>query len=150
MEKAIAKLTKENHLNTLIDGLPLLTTIYGINCLMAHYLIEGIDIGSFSLGLGVLLVSFISALFVYDKYHHVLLYRDHMLIYFQPLGHARKIDYHDIHEVITVEEDVQFSSILIKMKDKSDFAVHFIDHPQAAKKFLDEIKKNKLREDIAA
>lgn len=139
MEKALAKLTKENHLNTLLDGLPLLTTLYGINCLMAHYFIEGINIQAFSLSLGCMLIVFVSGLFVYDKYHHVLLYDQYLLIYFQPLGYAKKIPYSQISKVLTAEEDVQFSSVQIKLKSNKDISLHFVDHPKHAKKFIDEM-----------
>ena len=103
MEKALGKITRENHLNSLLGGLPLLTTLYGINCILMYHFMEGIDISNFSLSLGVMLVSFVSALFIYDKYHHVLLYKDYILIYFQPLAMAKKIHYTQIQDIITPE-----------------------------------------------
>ena len=149
MEKAVAKLTKENHLNTLLDGLPLLTTLDGVNCLMAHYFIEGINIQAFALSLGGMLIAFVCGLFVYDKYHHVLLYDQYMLIYFQPFGYAKKIPYQKIHKVITVEEEVHFSSLLIKLKDEKELSLHFVDHPTHAKKFIDElVGMNRLTEEL--
>ncbi|MAZ47960.1 MAG: hypothetical protein CME65_05315 [Halobacteriovoraceae bacterium] len=149
MEKPLAKLTKENHLNNLLDGLPLLTTLYGVNCLMAHYFIEGINIQMFALSLGFMLIAFVCGLFVYDKYHHVLLYDQYMLIYFQPLGFAKKIPYSNISKVLTVSEETQFSSLLIKLKSKRSISVHFVDHPTHAKKFIDEmVGINRLTEDV--
>tara|TARA_Y100000031_G_C7875754_1_gene228417 strand:- start:23 stop:505 length:483 start_codon:yes stop_codon:yes gene_type:complete len=149
MDRAVAKLTKENHLNSLLDGLPLLTTLYGVNCLMAHYFIEGINIQNFAFSLGAMLIVFVSGLFVYDKYHHILLYDQYMLIYFQPLGYAKKIPYSRISKVITIEEEAHFSSLMIKLQDEKQISLHFVDHPTHAKKFIDElVGMNRLTEDL--
>ena len=72
-----------------------------------------------------------------------------MLIYFQPLGIAKKIPYSNISKVLTVSEEVQFSSLLIKLKSKRSLSVHFVDHPTHAKKFIDEmVGINRLTEDV--
>jgi hypothetical protein len=141
MDTAVAKLTKENHLNRLIEGLPLLTTLYGVNCLVMYYLMEGVDISSFALSLAFMLTSFIISLFIYDKYHHILLYENYFLIYFQPLQLARKIKYTDIEQIITVDEDIEFSSMRIKLKNKQTISLHFIDYPLQVKQVMTEMMR---------
>lgn len=136
MNRAIAKLTRENHLSNLISGLPLLTALYGLNCILMYNFIEGLNVGSFALYLGAMLITFVVGLFIYDKYHHVLLYNDHLLIYFQPLQLARKVEYKNIQEIITPEHECEFSSMLIKLKNDQVISLHFIDYPQEVKKVI--------------
>lgn len=135
----IAKLGRENHLNTLIGRLPVLTTIYGIQCLMVYHMATEIDIGDFALYMGASLILLVTGLFIHDKYHHVLLYKDHILVYFAPLNTHKKIMYQDIAEIIVPEKECEFSSILIRLKSDESLSLHFVDYPVQVKQVITEI-----------
>lgn len=140
MEKlAVARLGRENHLNNLIARLPVLTTIYGVQCLMVYHMALDVNIGDFALYMGISLIMLVGALFIHDKYHHVLLYKDHILVYFQPLNTYKKIKYEDIKEVIAPEKECDFASILIKLKNGEHIAFHFVDFPVQVKQVIEEI-----------
>jgi hypothetical protein len=141
--KALARLGRENHLNNLISRLPVLTTIYGLQCLMVYHMALDVNIGDFSLYMGLALIALVGSLFVHDKYHHVLLYNDHIVVYFQPLNTYKKINYSDIKDIIVPEKECDFSSILLKMNDGEHMAFHFVDYPQQVKQVIEEIMKNK-------
>lgn len=136
----MARLGRDNHLDNLLSRLPLLTTIYGIQCIMVANLAKNIDIGSFALYMGLSLICFITALYIHDKHHHVLLFSDHILIYFEPLKMSKKIMYDDIDDVLVPEDEVPFSSIIIKLKNDEHISLHFVDYPVQVKKVIYDIK----------
>ena len=68
MEKALAKLTRENHFNNLIDNLPLFTIMYAAQCALAHYVFyEIVNPGHFAMILGVTLILIMSGVYIYDR-----------------------------------------------------------------------------------
>ena len=141
MEKVIAKLGKENHLNSLMNRLPFLTLIYALQCLLVYHMAKEINLGDFALYMGLSLIFLICSLFIYDKYHHILLYKDHLLVYFEPLNHHRKIYCSEIKEIITPKQECDFSSIMLILKDEKSSAVslHFIDYPLQVKKVMEQL-----------
>ncbi len=138
--KALARLGRENHLKMLLGRLPLITIIYGIQCyalLNWQELPQAKDLCTF---LGLFLVSLVSLLYVHDKYHHVLLYDDHMLLLFEPFNTMKKITYNDIKEIHIPRNECDFSSILLELKDKSKQTIHFVDNPLQVKKFINQLQ----------
>lgn len=153
MERAVARLGRDNHINLLISRLPILTTIYGFQCFIVYQIVEGVNIGDFAMYMGLALVSLVSSLFVYDRYHHVLLYQDHLLLYFEPLRMTQKINYCDIKEIIAPHEECDFASIMIRLRNDEVVSIYFVDFPVQVKQVIDEliaISKSKMSEKMAA
>ncbi len=144
MEKAIARLGRQNHMNNLISKLPLLTVVYGLQCFMITKLELGINLGEFAFLMAMTLILFVGGLFVYDNYQHVLLYSDHILIYFEPLNTAQRIKYQDIAEIITPTDECDFSSIVFKLTSGKQVVIHFVDYPLQVKHVINEIKNGNL------
>ena len=140
MEKQpVARLGRENHLNNLISRLPVLTTIYGIQCLMVYHMALDVNIGDFSVYMAVSLIMLVGALFIHDKYHHVLLYSDHILVYFAPLNTFKKIKYENIKEIVVPERECDFSSILLRLNNNQHVVFHFVDYPLQVKEVIQQI-----------
>ncbi len=138
--KPIARIGRDNHLDNLVARLPVLSFLYGLQCLFIYYMIKEIDIGNFALYLAISLIAFVLSMFVYDKYNHVILYSDHILLYFEPLNIKKEIPYEDIKDIITPKEEMPFSSIFIKLKNDEYISLHFIDYPLQVKKVIFELK----------
>jgi len=143
MKKALAKVGRDNHLDHIINVLPLITVVYAIQCYIMARISPAAENGDFALYLAFALISFISALFYYDKNHHVIFYDDHMHVNFSLLGTNRIIYYKDIKEIIAPEEECKFSSIMIKTREQGNHVLHFVDYPVTVKTLiLDQKAKN--------
>ncbi len=142
-QTAIARIGREKHLEMLIGRLPLITVIYGVQCyilLQMENIQHAKDLSSI---IGIFLVTLIVGLFIHDKYHQVLLYNDHLVVFFGPFNHIKKINYSDIITIEAPENECDFSSILLKLENNTQQAIHFVDYPLQVKSFIEELKKKK-------
>ena len=141
MNKPIAKITKENHLNNLISNLPLFTIVYGIQCALAHFFFRDIvDPGNFAMILGGTIVGLISMLYAYDRYHHIIIYQDKVQIYFELFNLSQTISFEHIEEIIAPREECDFASLTLVLSDKQRIDLHFVDYPVQVKQVLLTIK----------
>lgn len=137
MENAIARLTKENHFNNLIGNLPLFTILYGVQCALAHFVFSDIvNPGHFALALGASLIFLMSFIYIYDRFHHVIIYKNRLHIYFEPLKTSKDIMFEDIQEIYAPEQECEFASLRIQLKNKQVVDLHFIDYPLQVKQIL--------------
>jgi len=149
MNGILAKIGRENHLNHLIAVMPLITMVFGAQCYIMWKFSPGINIGDYAISMGLVLSFFIGMMVYYDNNHHILIYKDHLHIYFGLFGINHKIEFSNIQEIISPEEDVKFSSIIIKTKDKSNHVFYFVDYPLHVKLLIEEqIKQNKLSDEV--
>lgn len=150
MNKPIARITKENHLNNLIANLPLFTIIYGVQCALAHFFFRDIvDPGNFAMILGGTIVGMISLLYVYDRHHHIIIYKDSLQIYFEIFGISQKIPFDQIVDIKVPNEECDFASLTLVLKDKSQIDFHFIDYPVQVKQVILSIQGEKDLEQAA-
>lgn len=140
MSDAIAKVGRTNHLNSLLAKLPLLTFLYGMQCYLIHEFSPEVEIGNYALWLGIGLISLVSLLYAYDRYHHVLIYKDKLVLHFELLGLSKEVHYDQIDQIITPEEECDYASILLKLKDEKTIVLHFVDYPLQVKKVIEENK----------
>jgi len=160
MENAIAKLTRENHFNNLINNLPLFTILYATQCALAHYVFYDIvNPGSFAVALGTCLIFLVSSIYVYDKYHHVIIYKNRFHVYFEIFGISKTIMFDDIEDIVGPSEECEFSSLRLVLKNDLVYDLHFIDYPMQVRKILlthlqnhkmDQEKMNHNINDLAA
>lgn len=143
METPIAKIGRDNHLNNLMGKLPLITAIFGLQCFFLMQVQSEINIGEFSFIMGSFLVALICSLFIHDKYHHVLIYKNHLTIYFAPLNLKREISMDEIKEIFAPKEECDFASISIELKSKEIISFHFVDYPLQVKSVIEDLKKGK-------
>ena len=144
MKKPIAKITKENHLNNLINNLPLFTIIYGFQCLLAHFFFrEIVNVGDFSAILGGSIIGLITLLYAYDKYHHIVLFEDSIQVYTEVLGHRKTILFDQIQEIIVPRDECDFASLTLQLKDESKIDFLFVDYPLQVKKVILNLKNQK-------
>jgi hypothetical protein len=136
MDKPIARIGRQNFIDNLITRLPVICTLYVIQCLFVYHFAKEINIGDFALWMGLGLVTFISTMMCFEKFHQVLLYRDHLKINFSLIGLTKKIPYTAIKEIIVPEEEFKFSTITLKLVDDSEVYILFADYPLRSKKFL--------------
>lgn len=137
MNKILAKIERQNHLNHLISVMPLITTVFGIQCFIMWKFSTEIDIGNYAITMGLFLSTFIGMMVYYDNNHHVVLYKDHLHIQFGLTGTNKKIPLMDITEIITAEDETKFSSMIIRTKDKGNHVLYFIDFPLQVKLLID-------------
>lgn len=138
MNGILAKIGRENHLNHLITVMPLITMVFGAQCYIMWKYSPEINIGDYALSMGLVLSSFIGMMVYYDNNHHILIYKDHLHIYFGLFGINKKIEFNNIQEIIAPEDDVKFSSMVIKTKDKSNHVFYFVDYPLHVKMLIEE------------
>lgn len=151
MTKPIARITKENHLNNLISNLPLFTIIYGIQCALAHFFFRDIvDPGNFAMVLGGTIVGLIGLLYTYDKYHHILIYKDKLQVYFEPFKMSQIITFDQIADIQVPESECEFASMTLILKNNERIDFHFIDYPVQVKQVLLTIQKENLEVNQAA
>lgn len=137
MEQAIAKLTRENHFQNLINNLPLFTILYGTQCALAYFVFyEIVDPGVFALALAGCLITLISSLYIYDSYHHIIIYKNRLHIYFELFGLSKTIMYEDILDILAPEQECEFSSIRLVLSEDRVYDIHFIDYPMQVRKIL--------------
>ncbi len=152
MKEAIAKIGRENHQKHLTSVMPLIVAVFGVQCFIMFKMGTGIEAGDYALGLGIGLASFISLLFVYDNYHHAIIYKDHLHIYFPLTMTNKTIEYSNIERIITAkEEDCSFSNMVIKTKDKKTHVLFFVDHPTHVKELIEsQFTDENYEQDMAA
>lgn len=140
MEIAIARIGRDNHLNNLIAKLPLITTIFALQCFFLMQVEGGeIDVGYFASLMGCFLILLVSTLFVYDKYHHVIIYKSQIVVYFAPLNAHRVIELKDIKSVVAPQKECDFSSISIQLKTGEIISFHFVDYPVQVKTIIEDL-----------
>lgn len=149
-KRALAKLEHNNHLAHLTRVLPLIVMVFAIQCYVLSQMNPTASIGNYALFLGFTLATLIGSMVYYDTYHLTLLFEDHLYIEFKLTGTKRVIFYHEIKEIITAKDEVSFSSILLRLNDNSKVILHFVDHPRAIKKFIEELKTQEQSDDLAA
>lgn len=150
MEKPIAKITKENHFNNLVNNLPLFTCIFAIQCTMAHFVFaEIIDPGSFAIILSSTLITLFSFIYAYDRHHHILIYKDKIRVHFKLTGSEKIIPFATIKKVLAPEEECEFASLSLVLKNDEMVDFHFIDYPVQVKKIiLKYIAENQLQNEF--
>lgn len=145
MNKPLAKIGRQNHLNHLVAIMPLLTIVYCVQCFIMHKFAPQMDIGEYAINLGVLLSAFIGMMVYYDNNHNVLIYKDHLHIHFGILGTDIKVNLQDIEEIIAPEKEMPFSSLMIKTKDKKRYMFYFVDFPLQVKTIIESQKDDKVQ-----
>lgn len=137
MERPIAKITKENHFNNLVNNLPLFTSIFAIQCAMAHFVFsEIIDPGSFAIILGTTLITLFSFIYAYDRHHHIFIYKDKIHVHFNLIGSEKVIPFATIKKVLAPEQECEFASLSLVLKNDEVVDFHFIDYPVQVKKII--------------
>ena len=144
MKSPLARIGRDNHLDHIVNVLPLITVVYGIQCYIMSRISPQIEIGDFAIYLAFALISFISGLFYYDKNHHVIFYDDHLHISFNLFGTNKVIFYKDIQDVIAPEEECKFSSLMLKTREQGNHVLHFVDYPLTVKNLILEQKAKNI------
>lgn len=138
MEKAIARISRENHLSHLTRTLPFITVVFVIQCLLIRHFSPTINLGDYALYLAMGLVFFVVSLVYYDNNHHVIIYPDHLLIYFSLLGVNRKVYFSDIASIEGPKEECHFSTLVVRLKDKENLVFYFVDYPVQVKQLIEQ------------
>ena len=141
MDEAIAKIGRDNHLNNLFSKLPLITAIFGLQCFFLMQMEDRIDIGEFSVLMGSFLVFMISALYIYDKHHHVIIYKDRITIYFSPLNLQKTIPLNEIENIHGPENECDYASLTFELTSKELLSIHFVDNPVQVKSVIEDLQK---------
>lgn len=144
MNNPLAKVGRENHLNHIVNVLPIITVVFGVQCYIMSRITTAGEFGDFPLYLAGTLILFISGLFYYDKNHHVIFYQDHMQISFSLFGTNKIVYYKDIREIIGPEEECKFSSLLVKTREQGNIILHFVDYPLTVKALILEQKAKNI------
>ena len=71
MNRYEAKIGRENHRDHLINVLPLVTFVYGLQCFLIHKLSPEFPLSTFAIYSAIGLIAFVLGLFYYDNNHHV-------------------------------------------------------------------------------
>lgn len=137
MNKALAKVGRQNHLNHLVAVMPLITIVYAVQCFIMYKFAPEVKLGDYAISLGMMLSSFIGMMVYYDNNHHVLIYSNHLHIHFGLFGIDKKIDLNQIEKIIAPEEECPFSNLVIKTKDNKKHVFYFVDFPVHVKALIE-------------
>ena len=138
MNEILAKVGRKNHLNHLLAVMPLITFVYGVQCYLIYKFSDGVPFGDYALLLGCSLAFFISFLVYYDNHHHVFICKNHLHIYFPLFGTNLEIPYEDIEQIIAPDEECNFSTMVIKTKNKDNHVLYFVDFPVSVKQIIED------------
>lgn len=138
MNKAIARIGRDNHIQHLIATLPFITLVFGLQCFLMFQFHESEKVGDYALLLGLGLIMFISSLVYYDNNHHVIIYPRHLHVFFPLMGTDRKVYYQDIKKIIAPKEECTFSSLIIQLKNDEQLIFYFVDYPVHVKGLIEE------------
>lgn len=136
MDKLIAQMGRQNHLQHLTQILPFITTIFGVQCFFIYKFVTDIQVGDYALIMGMGLIGFIYALFYYDNNHHVLVYSKYLHV-FPVFGRDKKLMIGDIENILAPDEECNFSTIIIELKNKERHVFYFVDYPLHMKKLIE-------------
>jgi hypothetical protein len=139
MKGPVARIGRKNFIENIINRLPVITTLYGVQCLLVFHFAKDVNIGDFATWVGLGLISFVLSMMFYERFHQVLLYKDHIKIQFGPLGVAKAIAYKDIDQIIVPDEEYKFATIILKLKNESEEYILFADYPIQTKKFINKL-----------
>ena len=148
MNKAVARIGRDNHLKHLLATLPFITFVFGLQCFLMYQFHASEKVGDYALVLAVGLVAFISGLVYYDNHHHVIIYPRHLHIFFPILGTDKTIYYSEIEKIIAPEQEGTFSSLIIQLKDDEQVIFYFVDYPVHVKKLIESQYLDHKSEDI--
>lgn len=143
MKTVLAKIGHQNHINHLITVMPLITMVYAVQCYVMWKFSPDMLIGDYAITMGCVLSSFIGTMVYYDNNHHVLIYEDRLHIYFGLTGTNKIIEFSEIDKVISPDEDVNFSNLVIRTKEEKKHVFYFVDHPFLVKKLIEKQMSNK-------
>ncbi len=136
MKKPVRSIERNEHMNHLSRIVPLIGTIFMVQCYMLYKITNGQNMGDFAMFLGFSLISIIGILFLYDTKHKVDFYENDLHIHFAPLGIDKRINYNEITSVDAVNDQAVFSTITLTTTDGLRHHLHLIDKPQEIKSFL--------------
>jgi hypothetical protein len=148
MNKVLAKIGRQNHLNHLVAIMPLITIVFCIQCFVMHSIAPAIEIGNYAINLGILLSCFIGMMVYYDNNHNVLIYPDHLHVHFGILGTDTKINFSEIEEVYAPTKECPFSNLVVKTKDNKKYVFYFVDFPVQVKALIESQMSGNFEEDL--
>lgn len=148
-KRAIAKITREHHLNHLTRVLPLIVGIFGIQCYVVSQMNPEASIGNYAIFMAISLGLLIGSLVYYDTKHLVLIFEDRLFISNPLLNSQRMLMLNEIEEIITTEDDLNFASMVLKLQNGEKVFLYFVDYPKHVKKLILELKQPH-KEDLAA
>ena len=71
-----------------------------------------------------------------------------MQIYFAFMGVNEEVNYNDIEEITTVDEESSFSTMTLTLKDGRKFNLHFIDYPSHVITYILSLKDDETSDRI--
>ena len=148
-KRAIAKLTREPHLTHLTRVLPLIVGIFALQCYLVSQMNPEASVGNYAIFMAMSLGILIASLVYYDTKHLVLIFEDRLFIQNPLFNSQRVLMLDEISEVLTTDQEVNFASMIFKLKDGDKIYLYFVDYPQHVKKLIEELKTPR-EEDIAA
>ena len=148
-QSPIGKLERKNHLNHLTKVVPFIVLLFAIQCFLIYHFMGGVEIFNTVSIIGIGIISLICSLLYYDYNHHIILYQDHLHIYFSLALTNREIGYDEIENISVGEEGTSFSSVYLNLIDGEKVTLHFIDYPDHVKDFILHLKKGKSQESFS-
>ncbi|MDA8793586.1 hypothetical protein N9N67_10075 [Bacteriovoracaceae bacterium] len=147
-ETPLGKLERNNHLNHLVRVIPIITFAFAVQCMLIYHFTTGKFLAEFATIVGVGFIALIALLVFYDSNHHIILYKKHMQIYFALMGVNEDINYNDIENITTVDEESSFSTITLQLKDGRKYNLHFIDYPSHVITYILSLKSDEQTDRI--
>ena len=141
MDKAIVKIGRDNHLGNLFSKLPLITVIFGMQCFFLMQMKSQVNVGEFSTLMGACLIALIGSLYVYDRYHHVIIYKDQIVVHFSLFNLHKVIPLSEISFIRAPAEECDFSSITLELKSNEKISFHFVDYPLQVKSIIEDLQR---------
>ena len=71
MDNPVARIGRKNFIDNLIARVPVITTLYAVQCLLVFHFAKEINIGDFAMWMGLGLITFVSTMTV--SYTHLTL-----------------------------------------------------------------------------
>lgn len=137
MKKALAKFTRTNHSKHIVDVMPLVAAVFGVQCYLLEQFESGIDTGTVAVSIAVGLVAFVCGLFWYDRNHHIIVFEDRIESGFFGFGAVKTVMLSEIESIEAPKEERNFSTLIVSTKEGKAHIYYFVDYPKASKEFLE-------------
>lgn len=144
MKTKTLKLSRENHLNHMVNVVPILALAYGIQSYLFLHWNQTPQTGSILLLLGATLAMAVISLVGYDLCHQVDFHENHMTVHFN--GYFKKNYLYDEIDKINFQADENtFTHLSLELYSHKKLHFYFVDNAQEIKEYIEYAKSNHFR-----
>jgi hypothetical protein len=129
---------RTHHLSHLMNILPLITFLFIVQCIILYNISNGTSVIGLCYSIAIALIVMVTSIYYYDHAHQVHIYEDQITLKFRPFYSNKSIQFQQIDEIWVVDEESEFSTLQLTLKNKKKHTLFFIDEPLKVAKLIRE------------